>query len=61
MSVRGGVNMERLTERKHDFVLFRKDGQLIPPMNMSGQEVRQALERLADLEDAIEQGKLVRK
>ena len=51
--------MERLTVRKTDIVLFQKDGQYIPPMNMSGQEIRQALEWLADLEDAIEQGKLV--
>ena len=50
---------ERLTQRKHDFVLFRKDGQLIPPMNMSGQEVRKALERLAELEDQLESGQLV--
>ena len=48
--------MKRLTERKYDFVMFKKDGQLIPPMNMSGQEIRQALEWLADLEDALEAG-----
>lgn len=48
--------MERMTERKHDYVLFRKDGQLRTPMEMSSQEVRQALEWLADLEDALEAG-----
>lgn len=53
-----GVNMERLTVRKHGIVLFQKDGQYIPPMNMSGQEIRQALEWLADLEDALEAGVL---
>lgn len=51
--------MERLTLKKHDIVLLRKDGQLVPPMNMSGQEIRMVMERLAELEDAIEQGELV--
>lgn len=45
---------ERLTQRKHDFVLFRKDGQLIPPMNMSGQEIRMVMERLCEYEDEAE-------
>ena len=48
--------MERMTVRKYDFVMFQKDGELIPPMNMSGQEIKQALEWLADLEDALEAG-----
>ena len=51
--------MKRLTERKHDYVLFKKDGQTRTPMELSGQEIRLVMERLAELEDAIEQGKLV--
>lgn len=51
--------MERLTIRKHDYVLLKKDGQTRTPMELSGQEVRLVMERLAELEDAIEQGKLV--
>lgn len=51
--------MERLTVRKTDIVLFQKDGQYTPPISMNGEQVRKALERLAELEDAIEQGKLV--
>ena len=47
--------MERLTARKHDIVLLRKDGQLIPPMNMSGQEIRMVMERLCEYEDEAEQ------
>lgn len=46
--------MKRLTKWKHDIVLLQKDGQLIPPMNMSSQEIRLVMERLAELEDAIE-------
>lgn len=48
--------MERLTVRKYDYVLFRKDGKLLSPMEMSSQEIRQAMEWLADLEDALEAG-----
>ena len=51
--------MERLTVRKTDIVLFQKDGQYTPPISMNGEQVRKVLERLAELEDAIEQGKLV--
>ena len=51
--------MERLTIRKTDIVLFQKDGQYTPPISMNGEQVRKTLERLAELEDAIEQGKLV--
>lgn len=45
----------RLTRRVHDIVSLQKDGQLVPPMNMSGQEIRQVMERLAEYEDAEEQ------
>lgn len=48
--------MERMTLRKYDYVVFVKDGKEISPMQMSGQEVKQALEWLADLEDALETG-----
>ena len=51
--------MERLTVRKYDYVLLKKDGQTRTPMELSGQEIRMVMERLAELEDAIEQGKLV--
>lgn len=51
--------MERITVRKYDFVMFQKDGQLIPPMNLSGQEIRLVMERLAELEDEKEQEELV--
>lgn len=51
--------MERLTVRKYDYVLLKKDGHTRTPMELSGQEIRLVMERLADLEDAIEQGKLV--
>jgi len=51
--------MERITARKHDIVLFQKDGQYTPPISMNGEQVRKVMERLAELEDAIEQGKLV--
>lgn len=48
--------MERMTIRKYDFVMFQKDGEIISPMDMTSQDVRQALEWLADLEDAVESG-----
>ena len=44
----------RLTKRVHDIVSLQKDGQLVPPMNMSGQEVRMVMERLAEYEDEAE-------
>lgn len=50
--------MERMTIRKYDYVLFKKDGRLLSPMEMSSQEIRQAMEWLADLEDALEAGVL---
>ena len=50
--------MERLTHKKGDMVYYRKDGQLLAPVNMSGFDVKQALSRLAELEDAIENGQL---
>lgn len=48
--------MERMTIRKYDFVMFQKDGKIISPMDMTSQDVKQALEWLADLEDAVESG-----
>ena len=48
--------MERMTIRKYDYVLFKKDGRLLSPMDMSSNDVRQAMEWLADLEDALEAG-----
>lgn len=50
--------MTRMTIRKYDYVLFQKDGKLLSPMEMSSQEIRQAMEWLADLEDALEAGVL---
>lgn len=47
--------MDRLTERRGDLVYFRKDGNLLAPLYMSGSEVRQALQRLAEFEDAEEE------
>ena len=49
-----GEAMERLTAKKHDIVLLRKDDQLVPPMNMSGQEIRMVMERLCEYEDEAE-------
>ena len=49
--------MDRLTERKDDIIYFKKDGDLLAPANMSGFDIRQAMQRLADLEDAEEQRK----
>lgn len=50
--------MKRMTIRKYDYVLFQKDGKLLSPMEISSQEIRQAMEWLADLEDALEAGVL---
>ena len=52
--------MDRLTKRENDIVYMVKDGELLAPMAMSGQEVRQVLQRLADYEDG-EHGKWIRK
>lgn len=46
--------MKRMTVRKYDYVLFEKDGKLLSPMDMGSNDVRQVLEWLADLEDALE-------
>lgn len=51
--------MERLTVRKGDIVYYVKDNDMIAPVNMSGFDVKQALTRLAELEDALENGRLV--
>lgn len=46
--------MERLTVRKGDIVYYVKDNDMIAPVNMSGFDVKQALNRLAELEDRAE-------
>lgn len=46
--------MERLTVRKGDIVYYVKDNDMIAPVNMSGFDVKQALSRLAELEDRTE-------
>ena len=47
--------MERLTHRKKDgTVVYLKDNTMIAPVNMSGFDVKQALSRLAELEDRTE-------
>ena len=51
MGLCGGTTMNRLTKRDGDMVYYCKDGSHIAPMAMSGQDVRQALQRLADFED----------
>ena len=51
--------MERLTVRDGDMVFYREDEHLLAPVNMSGFDVRKVLERLAELEDALENGRLV--
>lgn len=47
--------MERMTYRENDIVYIKKDGDLLAPVNMSSFDIRKALERLADYEDAAEQ------
>lgn len=44
--------MERLTKREGDIVYMVKDGELLAPVQLRGQEVRMVLQRLADFEDA---------
>lgn len=46
--------MERLTHRKGDMVYYRKDEYLQAPVNMSGFDVKQVMNRLAELEDRAE-------
>ena len=46
--------MERLTHRKGDMVYYRKDDYLQEPVNMSGFDVKQVMNRLAELEDREE-------
>ena len=46
--------MERLTVRKGDMVYYRKDEYLQAPVNMSGFDVKQVMNRLAELEDRAE-------
>lgn len=47
--------MERLTARKDDGVVYLKDNAMIWPVNMSGFDVRQVMEKLADYEDIEEE------
>lgn len=54
INIHRGEIMKRMTVRKYDYVLFEKDGKLLSPMDMSSNDVRQVLEWLADLEDALE-------
>lgn len=46
--------MERLTERCGKQVLYLKDGETFPYTLMSGYDVQRVLERLCELEDAVE-------
>lgn len=46
--------MDRLTKREGDIVYMVKDGELLAPVALSGQEVRRVLQKLADYEDALE-------
>ena len=46
--------MERLTVRKGDMVYYRKDEYLQAPVTMSGFDVKQVMNRLAELEDIAE-------
>lgn len=46
--------MERLTKREGDIVYMVKDGELLAPRALSGQEVRQVLQKLAEYETAEE-------
>lgn len=51
MGLYGGTTMNRLTKRDGDIVYYCKDGNHIAPMAMSGQDVRQVLQKLAEYED----------
>ena len=53
--------MERLTFRKDGAVMYCKDNNLMAPVHMSGFDVRQALRKLADYEDAEENGTFIHK
>lgn len=45
--------MDRLTKRDGDIVYMVKDGELLAPVALSGQEVRMVLQKLAEYEDEI--------
>lgn len=47
--------MDRLTKRVDDIVYMVKDGELLAPRALSGQEVRKVLLRLAEHEDKIDE------
>ena len=51
--------MDRLTKREGDIVYMQKDGELLAPVALSGQEVRQVLQKLADYEAVEEVRELV--
>lgn len=53
--------MERLTARKDDGVVYLKDNAMIWPVNMSGFDVRQVMEKLADYEDKEKSGTFIHK
>ena len=50
--------MERLTQRNGDHVEYLKDGEAFPYTLMSGYDIQRVMDRLAELEDALEQGEL---
>lgn len=47
--------MNRLTKRDGDIIYMVKDGELLAPRALSGQEVRKVLLRLAEHEDKIDE------
>ena len=47
--------MERLTFRKDGVVMYCKDNNLMAPVQMSGFDVRQVMQKLAEYEDAEEE------
>lgn len=52
--------MERLTEKSDEMIWFKDNGLKIEPCEMNVSHCRMILEKLADYEDAQEQGLLVR-
>ena len=52
--------MERLTEKSDKMIWFKDQGLKIEPCEMNAHHCRMILEKLADYEDADEQGLLVR-
>ena len=52
--------MERLTQKSDEMIWFKDQGLKIEPCEMNAHHYRMILEKLADYEDAEEQGLLVR-